>query len=243
MFSPSSSPPPWGLALGVCRGRSLVCVGVHRTGLTESPLTCKQLSEFSRYQDIIQPPGSSLLSVGQWGVLDTVCLEDVRVDSHVNANPSTSAPSWPFLREVSGTVQSQTIGPTWVSGRMRPGTMSLAFPPLLTPACQLHHSIKNFLQSLCFPWGTARCYLLPWRIPTFPGYSLRRGSDPKCLGSMVKTLSKSGDLFIEFWLEVAGQGKRETRTLLSNNSMRRTLWPNGHFLRETMKVSKGPANG
>lgn len=152
-------------------------------------------------------------------------------------------PSWPFLREISGTVQSQTMGPTWVSGRMRHGAMSLAFPSSpysCLPASSQH---KRILQFLCFPWGTARCYLLPWHIPTFPGYSLRRDCDPKCLGSMMKTLSKSGDLFIEFWLEVEGRGKREARTHLSNSSMRRTLWPNGHFLRVTTKVCKGPPNG
>lgn len=53
--------------LGCEGGRTLLCVGVHRTGLIESPLTCKHLSESSRYKDI-QPPASSLVSVGnEWG--------------------------------------------------------------------------------------------------------------------------------------------------------------------------------
>lgn len=149
-----------------------------------------------------------------------------------------SLPQVDLSEGYQGPFRVRLWGPTWVSGRMQHGTMSLAFPS--SPASSQH---KRILQFLCFPRGTARCYLLLWSIPTFPRYSLRRGCDPKCLGSMVKTLSKSGDLFIEFWLEVEGQGMRETRTLLSNSSMRRTLWPNGHFLGETMNVSKGPPNG
>lgn len=82
------------------------------------------------------------------------------------------------------------MGPTWdVSGRMWHGTMSLAFPSSSYSCLPASSQHKRILQFLCFPWGTARCYLLPWCIPTFPRYTLRRGCDPKCLGSLMKTLS------------------------------------------------------
>lgn len=115
MFPPSSSSPPWGLALGVWQGRTLVCVEVHRMGLTDH----------------------------HWLVSISQNFQDSK-------NPASC-----FL--------------TWVSGKMQHGTISLAFPPLLTPACQLHHCIREYCNSFVSPEEQSGATSFPDVYPPSPG--------------------------------------------------------------------------